>query len=175
MSNLLLRTPSHCPFHHYIHYWCDFTSCLIWVDHHLSSHIHCFAIVFIVACDSSHSLHILFFSYSNPSRVWYSLHIIIPHITINSFCFICCLIDIIFTLGILRSKAHRTYYTCCISYMRAWFSDHWVFESSFLSFLLPYHPSLRYISCLKTTLRPWDQMSSLTAFTWTGVWDLVDI
>ena len=121
MSDLLLRTLSHCPFHHYIHYRCDFASCLIWVNHHLSSHIHCFAVVFfIVACDSSHSLHVLFSSYSNPSRVWYSLCIIIPHITISSFCFICLLIDIVFTLGILESVAHGTYYTCCISYMRAW-------------------------------------------------------
>ena len=116
-----------------------------------------------------------FSPYSNPSRVWYSLRIIITHITISSFCFICLLIDIISTLGILKSMAHGTYYTCCISYMRAWFSDHWVFEPSFYSFLLPYHPSLRYVPCLKTTLRPWDQMSSLTASTWTGVWDLVDI
>ncbi|RVW75305.1 hypothetical protein CK203_055363 [Vitis vinifera] len=38
-----------------------------------------------------------------------------------------------------------------------------VFEPSFPSFLLPYYPSLRYVSCLKTTLRPWDQMSSSTA------------
>ena len=121
MSDLFLRTPSHCPFHHYIHYWCDFTSCLIWVDHHLSSHIHCFAVVFIVACDSSHSLHILFSPFSNPSRVRYSLHIIITHITISSFCFISLLIDIIFKLGILRSMAHGIHYTCCISYMRACF------------------------------------------------------
>ena len=120
MSDLLLRTPSHCPFHHYIHYWCDFTSWLIWVDHHLSSHIHCFAVVFIVACDSSHSLHILFSPYSNPSRVRYSLRIIITHITISSFCFICLLIDVIFALGILRFMAHDIFYICCILYMRAW-------------------------------------------------------
>ncbi|RVW24843.1 hypothetical protein CK203_105098 [Vitis vinifera] len=36
--------------------------------------------------------------------------------------------------------------------------DHWVFEPSFPSFLSPYHPSLRYVPCLKTTLRPWDRM-----------------
>ena len=154
MSDLLLRTPSHCHFHHYIHYWCDFTSWLIWVDHHHSSHIHCFAVVFIVACDSSHSPHILFSPYNNPSRVRYSLHIIITHITISSFCFICLLTDIIFTLGILRSMTHGIHYTCCISYMRACFSDHRVFGLSFLSFLLPYHLSLRYVPCLKTTLRP---------------------
>ena len=57
MSDLFLRTSSHCSFHHYIHYWCDFTSCLIWVNHHLSSYIHCFAVIFVIACDSSHSLH----------------------------------------------------------------------------------------------------------------------
>ena len=79
MSDLLLRTPSRCPFHHYIHYWCGFTSCLIWVDHHLSSHIHCFAVVFIVACDSSHSLRVLFSPYSDPSQVRCSLRIIITH------------------------------------------------------------------------------------------------
>ncbi|KAL6310844.1 hypothetical protein AAG906_036893 [Vitis piasezkii] len=60
-----------------------------------------------------------------------------------------------------KSVAHEIHYTCCISYMRAWFSDHRVFGPSFLSFLLPYHPSLRYVPCLKTTLRPWDQMSPL--------------
>ena len=128
MSDLLLRTPSHCPFHHYIHYWCDFTSWLIWVDHYLSSHIHCFAVVFIVACDPSHSLHVLFSPYSDPSRVRYLLRIIITHITIGSCCFICLLIDIIFTLGILRSMAHGIHYTCCISYMRAcffWSSGIW--------------------------------------------------
>ncbi|WJZ94854.1 hypothetical protein VitviT2T_013679 [Vitis vinifera] len=47
--------------------------------------------------------------------------------------------------------------------------DHWVFEPSFLSFLSPYHLGLRYVPCLKTTLRPWDQMSSSAASTWTEV------
>ena len=32
----------------------------------------------------------------------------------------CLVIHIIFTLGILKSTAHGIYYTCCISYMRAW-------------------------------------------------------
>ena len=75
---------------------------------------------FIVAGDSSHSLHVLFSPYSDPSRVRCSLRIIITHITISSFCFICLLIDIIFTLGILRSMAHGVHYTCRNSYMRAW-------------------------------------------------------
>ena len=150
MSDLLLRTPSHCPFHHYIHYWCDFTSCLIWVDHHISSHNHCFVVIVIVACDSSHSLHILFSPYSDPSRVRYLLRIIITHITISSCCFICLLIDIIFTLGILRSMAHGVHYTCCISYMRAW-----VLIMGYLSlvFFRFYHPiTLAYVT--SRVLRP---------------------
>ena len=43
--------------------------------------------------------------------------------------------------------------------------DHWIFEPSFPSFLSPYHPDLRYVPCLKSTLRPWDQMFSLTTST----------
>ena len=69
-------------------------------------------------------------------------------------------IDIIFTLGLLRSMARAIFYTCCISYMRAW-----VLTIGYLSIvsLHFYHPSLHYILCLKTTLRPWNQMSSLIA------------
>ena len=57
MSDLLLRALGHYLFHHYIHCWCDFTPCLIWVDHHFSSYIHCFAIILIIVYDSSHSLY----------------------------------------------------------------------------------------------------------------------
>ena len=56
-GNLLLRAQDHCPFHHYIHWWCDFTPYLIWVDHHFSLYTHHFAIILVIACDSSHSLH----------------------------------------------------------------------------------------------------------------------
>ena len=58
MSDLLLGTLGHCPFHHYVYYWCDFTPCLIWVDHHFSSYIHFFAIILVISCDSAHSLHL---------------------------------------------------------------------------------------------------------------------
>ncbi|RVW81566.1 hypothetical protein CK203_049477 [Vitis vinifera] len=51
--------------------------------------------------------------------------------------------------------------------------DHWVFEPSFLSFLSPYNLGLRYVPCLKTTLRPWDQMSSSAASTWAVVFGLL--
>ena len=53
-------------------------------------------------------------------RVWYSLHITITHLIISLICFICLLIDTMFTLGTIGSLAHRIYYTCCISYRRAW-------------------------------------------------------
>ena len=81
----------------------------------------------------------------------------------------CLVIDIIFTLGTFRSMAHEFFYTCYILYMRAWVFYHWVFGPSFHLFLLPYHPSLRYVPCFKTILRPWDQMSFSIAPTWTGV------
>ena len=57
MSGLLLRALGHCLFHHYINCWCDFTPCLIWVYHHFSSYIHRFAIIIVIDCDSSYSLH----------------------------------------------------------------------------------------------------------------------
>ena len=46
---------------------------------------------------------------------------------------------------------------------------------SFSSFLSPYHPGLRYVPRLKTTLRLWDQTLSLTVFTWTGFCRLVEV
>ena len=152
------------------------TSLYVWFEFIITPlFVICFIIILTFASNSSFSFHILLFPYSDPFRVWYSLCIIITHLTISSFCFICLLIDIIFTLGILRSMAHRIHYTCYISYMRAWVSDHWVFKPNFPSFLSPYHHGLRYVPCLKTTLRPRDQMSSSTASTRTSVWDLVDI
>ncbi|RVW66482.1 hypothetical protein CK203_065090 [Vitis vinifera] len=73
-----------------------------------------------------------------------------------------------FTLGTIGSMAHGIYYTCCISYMRAW-----VLIIGYLSLvsLRFYHPITLayYVPCLKTTLRPWDQISSSTASMWTEV------
>ena len=34
MSDFLLGALGYCLFHHYVRNWCDFTPCLIWVDHH---------------------------------------------------------------------------------------------------------------------------------------------
>ena len=88
MSDLLLRTPSHCPFHHYIRYWCDFTPCLTRVDDHFSSYIHCFAIILIIACDSSHSLSPIVLFLHWHFQVWYFPCIIFAYLIISLICFI---------------------------------------------------------------------------------------
>ena len=67
MSDLLLGALGHCHFHHYVHCWCDFISCLIWVDHHssLCSSLHhhpCFCFWFIIFISP------LIFSYSDLSQ-----------------------------------------------------------------------------------------------------------
>ena len=120
MSDLLLGTLGHCPFHHYIHYWCDFTPCLIWVDHHFSSYIHYFTTILIIACDSAHSLHLpSFFSYTDLFQGQHFLCIIITHLIISL---------IFFTASLLLSYSHwaslgpwlMIFYTCCISYIKAW-------------------------------------------------------
>ena len=116
-----------------------------------------------------------FFSYHDPSRVWYSLHITIIHLIISLICFICLLVDTMFTLGTVGSMAHEDFLYMLHFVHEGMGFDHWVFELSFPSFLSPYHPSLRYVPCLKTTLRPWNRISSSTASMWTGVWDSVDI
>ena len=44
-----------------------------------------------------------FFSYHDPAWVWYSLHIAIIHLIISLICFICLLVDTMFTLGTIGS------------------------------------------------------------------------
>ena len=152
----LLGALGHCHFHHYIHCWCDFTPCLIWVDHQFSSYILCFVIIPIIACDSSRSLHpfVLFLHWPIPGLISLLHHSYISHY--QSYLLHRLIINIIFTLCTLRSMAHELFYTCCILYIRAWVFYHWVFGPSFPSLLLLYRPSLHYVPCLKTTLRPWD-------------------
>ena len=103
MSDLLLGTLGHCLFHYYIHYWCDFTPCLIWVDHQFSSYILCFVIIPIIACDSSRSLHpfVLFLHWPIPGLISLLHHSYISHYQFDLFHRL--IINIIFTLCILRS------------------------------------------------------------------------
>ena len=163
MSDLFLGTLGHCLFLHYFHYWCDFTPCLTWVDHHFSSYINCFAIILVIAYDSSYLFHpiVLFLHWPIPGLIFPLHHFCVSHYQFDLLHRL--IINIIFTLSTFKSMAHELFYTCCILYMRAWVFYHWVFRPSFPSFLLPYHPSLHYVPCLKTTLRPCDHMSSSTA------------
>ena len=118
MSDFLLRALYYCLFHHYIHCWCDFTSCLIWVDHYSSScYLLCHHPHF--AFDSSplsYPCSSLTTTYSQfDTSCASSLHISLSdHFSSLS------LILIMFTLGTLRAMAHEIFCTCCISYMRAW-------------------------------------------------------
>ena len=69
-------------------HWCDFTPCLIWVDH-------TFLHIFIVSLSSSSLLVIhlirftsLFFSYTDLFQVWYFSRIILAYLIINLICLI---------------------------------------------------------------------------------------
>ena len=170
----LLEALCHCPFHHYIHWWCDFTSCWIWADHHSSScsllhhhsrfsfwFIHCVSpLVLFLQQPISRFVSLFASSLYISLSVWFSS---LPH-----YCY---------HIHIGHPRVHGSW---DFLYMLHFIHEgmgfyHWVVGPSFISFLSPYHPSLHYVSCLKTTLRPWDQMSSSIAPTWTGVWDLVNI
>ena len=115
MSDLLLGTLGHCPFHHYVLCWCDFISCLIWADHHFSLcflfHHHprfcLWFIIFVLPLD-------LFLQRPVPGFLL-SLH---HHYTSHyQFDFLHCLLIItIFTSGILspwlmKFSIHVAFYT----------------------------------------------------------------
>ena len=130
----------------------DVTSLHVWYELIITPlGVICFIIIILIfVSDPSFSLHLLLFSYSDPTQVRYFLHIIITHLIISSVCFICFLIDIMFTVDTCRSMAHGIFYTCCILYTRAGVSVHWVFEPSSLHF---HHPiTLAYVT--SHVLRP---------------------
>ena len=84
MSDLFLGALGHCPFHHYIYCWCDFTPCLIWL---IITPLR----MFIVSLSSLlllliHHLRFtpLFFSYNDLFQVWYFLCIILTHLITSS-------------------------------------------------------------------------------------------
>ena len=146
---------------------------LIWVDHH-SFH---FVIAFFCVPSplSRSSFHLLSISYilihiydSIPSWhhsyvsliVWPLIVFLVPPLK--------------FPLVTFKSIAYEIF-LCITSCTRGYGFDHWVFEPSFPSFLSCYHLGLRYVLCLKTTLRPWDQTLSLTVFTWIDFCRLVEV
>ena len=76
------------------------------------------------------------------------LHFILAYSICHSFI-------IIFHVGILRSVTHDVFYA--LRLMHEGYENYiiGIFEPSFLLFLSPYYLILRYVPCLKTTLRPW--------------------
>ena len=149
MSDLLLGALGHCPFHRYVHYWYDFISCLIWVDHYSSScsllHYHshfCFWFILFISplvffLTATHSrFDTLFASFYTSHYQFDLLH--------------CLTIVMITSLGILRFMTHEIFYTCCILYMRAWVLIIGYLGLVFLHF---YHPiTLAYVT--SRVLRP---------------------
>ena len=116
----------------------------------------------------------LFFSYTDLFQIWYFPFIVPAYLTISLICLIVLLLILCShwaPLGpwLTKFSIHVAFYT-------------WGHGFLFIGYLglvslhfYHYHPSLRYVPCLETTLRLWDQMSSSTTFAWTGAWDMVDI
>ena len=175
MSDFLLGALGYCPFHHYVRSWCDFTPCLIWVDHHsfwcYSLHYHRprFRFWFVILTSPL----ILFLPRPISGLIFPSYHHYISHYQFD-------LLHLFPHWHHIHIRHPQVQGSQDFLYMLHFTHegmgfDHWVFELSFPSFLSPYHPSLHYVPCLKTTLRPWDQISSSTTSMWTSVWDSVDI
>ena len=139
---------------------------LTWVDHH-SFHflIAFFCIPLPLSRSSFHFLSIPYLLIPITDWIPFSHH---SCISLMVWPFILSLISLsTFPLVTSKSMTHEIF-LCVTSCTRGYGFDHWVFEPSFPSFLSPYHLGLRYVLCLKTTLRPRDQTLSLTVFTWTG-------
>ena len=163
MSDLfLLGSPDHCLTHHFIIGDMTFLYCTNMDWSSLIPLSYCLCISSSISRSSFHFLSI--------SYILIHIFVLIPFFT-SFTCFIdgltthLSLISLLtFPLVTSKSITHEIF-LCITSCTRGYRFDHWVFEPSFPSFLSPYHPGLRYVPCLKTTLRPWDQMLSLTAST----------
>ena len=151
---LLLGTPSHCLFHHLIRWWCGFPPCsnLSWSS--FLSSIHSFIIIPIITFDHSYLCHHhIFLSHQctlQVSLIFSSHHSYTFHYWFDLRYFL--LITTVLALDTLRSMVHQIFYTYAFLIHKSMGLDHRVFEPSFPSFLLPYHPSLRSVPCLRP---PW--------------------
>ena len=115
----------------------------------------------------------LFYSFVSPYLIWFHSILILLDVwrgfSIHTlFLFIRCdhSFITIFRVGTPRSGTHDVVYA--LHFMHEGYGDYiiGIFEPSFLSFLSPYYLSLRYVPCLKTTLRLWLHTLYLTAHTW---------
>ena len=137
----------------------------IWVDHH---YFHLFFVLTIILLllliyPIFFGLLVLLLQWSISGLTFASF----LHISLSVHFIHWLLTIIIFTLDMLRFISHQTIYTCCIIYTRVWVLIIGYFEHSFISFLSPYYPSLCFVLCLKTTLRPWHHTLCLITLTWT--------
>ena len=141
------------------------TSFHIWFEQIITcSRILCFIIILVFISDSSFLFNLLFRSYSDLIFGFDTLFASSLYISSSVRFFLHCIIIVtMFTVGIFRSMAHDIFYTCCILYMRAW-----VLIIGYLGLvsLHFYHPNLRYVLSLKTTLRPWHHTLCLIALMW---------
>ena len=174
MSDLFTRVSgslSYPPFHHW---WYDFSFIVLTrVDHHS------FTFLIALLCISSPISRSLFHFLSISYILIHIFDLINSshhsHISLMVWPLILSLISpSTFPFVTFRSMAPKIF-LCITSCTRGYGFDHWVFEPSFLSFLSSYHLGLRYVPCLKTTLRPRDQTLSLTVFTWIGFCRLVEV
>ena len=150
MSDLLLRTSSHCLFHHYIHYWCDF---------HFMFDLGRSPLFFTYPLFRCRFYRCLWFI-SFPSHLILSLQRPISgsmltshhHYTYHYQFILLHLPPYRYHIHIRHPQvqAHEVHYTCCISYMRAW-----VLIIGYLSLVFSrfYHPiTLAYVT--SRVLRP---------------------
>ena len=148
-SDLSLVFLDYCSIHHSIHLWCDYFPCF---DAGWSS------LIFLSRC----FLLSLFYSSISLYLIWFLSFLILFDVWLGFcihtlFLLIQCVHSFIITfcVGILRSMTHDVFYALHLMYEG--YGDYIIriFEPNLLLFLSPYYPSLHYVPCLKTTLRPW--------------------
>ena len=144
--SLVFMDPS--SIHHPIYFGCDYFPCF---DAGWPS------LIFL----SLRLLLSLFYSSVSPNLIWSHYFLILLYVwlgigTHTSYLFIQCDHSFIITIrvGTPKSETHDVFYA--LHLMHEGYGDYiiGIFEPSFLSFLSPYYPSLHYVPCLKTTLRP---------------------
>ena len=147
-SDLSLVSLDPCSIHHSVYFKCDYFPCF---DAGWPS------LIFL----SLRLLLSLFYSSVSPYLIWSHSFLILLYVwlgigTHTSYLFIRCDHSFIITFRVRtpRSGTHDVFYASHL--MHEGYGDYiiGIFGPSFLSFLSPYYLGLRYVPCLKTTLRP---------------------
>ena len=159
-SDFSLGSLDPCPIRHYIHFHETYLHALMQVDHH--SHFYLFVFFYFYFIPPFH--------YTSSDSFLFSSCLMFDLGSTSTL--YSCLFDVsiplssLFVWGSLGLWLMRFLYA--LHLMHEGYEDYIIkiFESSFLLFLSPYYLSLRYVSCLKTTLRPWLHTLYLAAHTW---------